>query len=328
MPVTTLAEIVARTLTVWGGLRTRPYSMGNPPPRADCSSYVWEVLGLPSPIGSTVNIVDHLVPIAWGEAQPGDVWGKLGPGTAGANGHIAVITGTPRTRSDGRWEVVEQSGPTGVYGPTRNVYSTPPSGYRAYRSKYVTGAPVDPNAFPWPYGHVAGHYNIQNARGEYHGGQNPADRPYIQRIQQRLIELGYDVGPDGADGWFGDNTKAAVEAWQRDAGRPVDGTIGADDWPVLFAPKPQPPQQPAEPQEPQPPATVDLVQLLAEVHAAVLRIEAKVDALTVERTTETKLEVAEADLSRVVRSVLAEVLSVYAQGGAAALTALVSAGKE
>ena len=141
MAVTSLAEIAVRTTQVWGGLRTRPYSMGGTVPRNDCSSYVATVLGLENPLAwSTVNLPQVLNPISFDQAMPGDVWGKLGPGTSGSAGHVAVITGTPRTRGDTRWEVVEQSGPTGVPGPARNVYKNPPAGYRAYRSKYVTSA--------------------------------------------------------------------------------------------------------------------------------------------------------------------------------------------
>lgn len=136
MFATTLAEIAARTTTVWGGLRTRRYSMFDP--RNDCSSFVAEVLGLDNPLAwSTVSLPDVLIPISFEEAEPGDMWGHIGPGTGGPNGHIATITGTPASRGDGRWEVVQQSGPTGTFGPTRNTYPHPPDGYLAYRSIYV-----------------------------------------------------------------------------------------------------------------------------------------------------------------------------------------------
>jgi len=274
MPATTLAEIVHRAETGWpiGGV---PYSQSatwTDGYRRDCSGFASMALGIAPPGLSTVTLATTgtLYPIPWSQMQAGDFVMLGGPGTAGNAGHVGVVVKV--SQAEGWYEMLEQGG---GMGPTRARYRIGQSsrpGMTPYRSKYVTGVSMDPNAFPWPYGHVAGHYNIQNARGEYHGGQDPADRPYIARIQQRLIELGYDVGPDGPDGWFGDNTRAAVEAWQRDAGRPVDGTIGADDWPVLFAPKPQPPQQPAEPQEPQPPATVDLDGLAQQVAPLVARL--------------------------------------------------------
>lgn len=335
MPATTLAEIVQRAETGWpiGGV---PYSQSatwndddgrtdEDNYRRDCSGFASMALGISPPGLSTVTLVTTgtLYPIPWSEMQAGDCVMLGGPGTAGNAGHVGVVT---RVNHDAGWyEMLEQSG---GLGPTRNRYrigqaSRP--GMIPYRSKYVTGAAVDPNAFPWPSGHVAGHLSIQNVRGEYHGGQDPADQPHIQRMQQRLVELGYDVGPDGADGLFGDNTKAAVEAWARANGRPVDGTIGADDWAVLFAaasvpspvvPSPSPdPEQPAPeqpaPEQPAPPAAADLTAVLEavrQVQEAVQRVETRL----------------EGDLRTTIRAGVAEVLTVYARGGATDLAALTS----
>ena len=44
--------------------------------------------------------------------------------------------------------------------------------------------------------------------------------------QEALIELGYDVGPDGADGLYGFWTRRAVEALQANAGLVIDGVWG------------------------------------------------------------------------------------------------------
>ena len=38
--------------------------------------------------------------------------------------------------------------------------------------------------------------------------------PAVRRLQELLLELGYDVGPYGADGAFGEDTLRAVMAWQ------------------------------------------------------------------------------------------------------------------
>jgi len=48
----------------------------------------------------------------------------------------------------------------------------------------------------------------------------------VRQLQEELIELGYDVGPDGADGKFGDNTEKAVMQFQRDHGLDADGQVG------------------------------------------------------------------------------------------------------
>jgi len=44
--------------------------------------------------------------------------------------------------------------------------------------------------------------------------------------QEALISLGYGVGPSGADGIYGKNTKAAIADFQRDAGIGIDGIWG------------------------------------------------------------------------------------------------------
>ena len=57
----------------------------------------------------------------------------------------------------------------------------------------------------------------------------------IKKIQRRLIELGFDVGPDGADGFFGRDTDKAVKKLQTARGlSPVDGIVGPDTKAALF----------------------------------------------------------------------------------------------
>ena len=48
----------------------------------------------------------------------------------------------------------------------------------------------------------------------------------VKKLQQTLIEKGYDVGGTGADGVFGKNTLAAVKQYQKDNGLAVDGIAG------------------------------------------------------------------------------------------------------
>jgi len=48
-----------------------------------------------------------------------------------------------------------------------------------------------------------------------HFGDTVADR---KKLQQALIDAGYNVGPDGADGVWGDNTASAIRAYRRDHG--------------------------------------------------------------------------------------------------------------
>jgi hypothetical protein len=57
---------------------------------------------------------------------------------------------------------------------------------------------------------------------------NPAGQTLrtAQEIQQGLIDLGYNLGPRGADGIFGTKTKEVVVAFQRANGLQIDGIVG------------------------------------------------------------------------------------------------------
>ena len=49
----------------------------------------------------------------------------------------------------------------------------------------------------------------------------------VRQLQENLIKLGYNCGPDGADGDYGRNTVAAVKKFQEDNGLEVDGEAGS-----------------------------------------------------------------------------------------------------
>ena len=50
----------------------------------------------------------------------------------------------------------------------------------------------------------------------------------VRKAQEALIARGYSCGSRGADGQFGDDTKRAVEAFQKKNGLRQDGIIGKD----------------------------------------------------------------------------------------------------
>lgn len=52
-------------------------------------------------------------------------------------------------------------------------------------------------------------------------------------VQTRLIELGYDLSPYGADGKFGAKTEEAVKAFQRANGLELDGIVGKRTYAAL-----------------------------------------------------------------------------------------------
>lgn len=51
-------------------------------------------------------------------------------------------------------------------------------------------------------------------------------REQVRSVQQRLRWMGFAVGPDGADGEYGDNTANAVRQYQRSVGLQADGEFG------------------------------------------------------------------------------------------------------
>ena len=62
---------------------------------------------------------------------------------------------------------------------------------------------------------------------------------YVTLLQTKLIQLGYDLAPYGADGKFGNKTMTAVMAFQRDSGLPADGVVGPATYEALDAGKVQ-----------------------------------------------------------------------------------------
>lgn len=62
----------------------------------------------------------------------------------------------------------------------------------------------------------------------------PGDRgPAVEDVQQRLLVLGYDLGPTGVDGVFLGATDTAVRAFQESHDLDEDGVIGPRTWSAL-----------------------------------------------------------------------------------------------
>ena len=56
----------------------------------------------------------------------------------------------------------------------------------------------------------------------------------VKKLQQALVDAGYNVGSTGVDGVFGKNTAAAVKQYQKDNGLAVDGIAGKNTLGALY----------------------------------------------------------------------------------------------
>ena len=52
-------------------------------------------------------------------------------------------------------------------------------------------------------------------------------------LQERLQALGFDAGP--SDGLYGDQTRAAVQGFQRSRGLPAIGEVDCATWQAMLA---------------------------------------------------------------------------------------------
>jgi peptidoglycan hydrolase-like protein with peptidoglycan-binding domain len=57
--------------------------------------------------------------------------------------------------------------------------------------------------------------------------------PWVKKAQKKLSDLGFDLGPDGADGDFGTVTAAAVKAFKEKHDLPRTAVVGPRVWKEL-----------------------------------------------------------------------------------------------
>jgi peptidoglycan hydrolase-like protein with peptidoglycan-binding domain len=158
-----------------------------------------------------------------------------------------------------RWQKANGLDADAIWGPASDSKA-----FAAVTPPPSTGAP----AFPLPahqwFGPEAGGDNSISGWHSHNGD--------LKVWQQRMIDRGWDLGPDGADGYYGPKgqtdpaasyTGRAAKAFQAEKGLEVDGKIGPATWgaawtapvtPPLNPPPTPPPQTP--PPAPAPPSSI------------------------------------------------------------------------
>ncbi|AXC34900.1 endolysin [Microbacterium phage TimoTea] len=106
-----------------------------------------------------------------------------------------------------------------------NGRSIEPMGWTAARINAGAPAAAAP-AYPLPWGSYFGPKSgpRESVSGYY------SHREDLRRWQARMIARGWDLGPAGADGLYGDRTGDVAEAFQREKGLTVDRKIGPATW--------------------------------------------------------------------------------------------------
>jgi hypothetical protein len=216
-------------------------------------------------IGINVGIADGL---------PGPLY------VAGVKTYQEILRGYGYTGAiDGEWGPATQAAHQ-KYWDEKNNPTDPATGHPAF--------PLAPNEW---FGPEQG--GEQSISGWYSHGAD------LAKWQQRMIDRGWDLGPDGADGKYGpkgqtdpatSNTGAVAIAFQKEKGYTVDGLIGKETWdgawtaPVTppagggTTPTPDPePETPEEPTDAEAAATPNLVTPTAADFPSWVKFDVKYD---------------------------------------------------
>ena len=179
--------------------------------------------------------------------QPGDqIFFTYSPGEYSHTGIVESVSG-------GTVVTIEGNTSDQVARRQYSLGSSNIAGYGRPKWELATGGSVTPTPAPTPDpsgGGSSSHTRILR-RGMYKDSE-------VREMQEMLLKLGYDLGPDGADGDFGNNTSYAVQRFQRDHGLEADGEVGPMTWTALEqamaaqeTPQPQP-QEPSNPSQNEP----------------------------------------------------------------------------
>lgn len=129
--------------------------------------------------------------------------------------------------------------------PAVNNYSPRINAACRYYDKFHDAEPVEPDEPDEGTADIIHHpnracYHLEYGDGCILRGQQP--QPSIKAWQEFLLCWGFDIGSDGVDGQFGNDTLKATKAWQqkvKDMGGHVEvnGVVDTDDWEeIIFVP--------------------------------------------------------------------------------------------
>lgn len=142
---------------------------------------------------------------------------------------LGVESGKISTIPDRPGIAVRMNGHVGVYVGNGEVVEWRGFDYGCVVTKLSKRSWLDWYELPWVE-YAEG--QIVPVRRTLRKGKKGED---VREVQQKLIDLGYDLGCWGADGDFGAATEEAVKAFQTANGLEVDGIVGPATWAALDA---------------------------------------------------------------------------------------------
>lgn len=171
--------------------------------------------------------------------QPGDqVFFTYNPGEYSHTGIVESV-------SNGMVVTIEGNTTDSVGRRTYPIGSSNIAGYGRPKWDLITKTPITSS----PVDYV--NDGVTDAYAMLRKGSKGDD---VKWLQEHLIKLGYDVGPDGADGDFGYNTEKAVIAFQTAYQLEVDGIAGSETKKKLSELVDEKESKPAPTEDPENPA--------------------------------------------------------------------------
>jgi len=127
--------------------------------------------------------------------------------------------------------------PPATPGPTASAFPIPPGPAPASPAPPLEPTPVPPSTVPDPDPMPAATTGSSSAEPDTDGSlpilKKGAKGSAVAQLQIQLQGLGFDTG--GSDGVFGDQTEAAVQAFQEEQGLEADGVVGPATWDALLS---------------------------------------------------------------------------------------------